>query len=640
MANTESRKLMVDVVARVDKLEKAMKRGAQVSDQQMGKVEKRAKTMVFNLNSEFAGIGKTFASAFAGGVFAAGISGAVSGIQAIIKETANLRAEAAKAGTSLYAFQAWKAVAEDTRIPIDAITDALKELSIRADEFVATGKGSAAEAFARLGMDQADIQQRLKDPSALLLEIINRTKALNNQAAATRIFDEMFGGTGAEQAVRLLDEADGSIQKIMDSANETGRILDENMVKRAEEIDRDFNTMWRNFETAGKSAILNISAALRDGLGREMGNIAQYAKDLWNNPSGENLGRFLFGDANDMRVAQAHGPATASNPALEDAVRRKYGPQSNATEITITSPKPPKKPKSGSGTKSRKTEVDEALKQAEAVKALIAELEFEQSLIGKSEVQQAQMTALRQAGSAATAEQKEQIKSLIEATYAQNEALEKAQDKMAELNDAGRDFAGTLVSGLLSGAKATDVLADAVGRLADRFLNSGLDALFGMGGGSGGLIGSLFGGGADPWSGLRLASGGHVIGPGGPRSDSIPAMLSNGEYVVNAAATKKFGPLLDRINSGKGLALAAGGPVLNAPRIPNLASMTTHNNTSTTNHAPTINVNVSGANGNAEIQAMVQQGVAQGIKTWQTSSYFAGAVASGVKQARTRGMMR
>ena len=37
MANNESRKLMVDVVARIDKLEKAMKRGAQVTDQQMGR---------------------------------------------------------------------------------------------------------------------------------------------------------------------------------------------------------------------------------------------------------------------------------------------------------------------------------------------------------------------------------------------------------------------------------------------------------------------------------------------------------------------------------------------------------------------------------------------------------------------------
>jgi TP901 family phage tail tape measure protein len=45
-----------------------------------------------------------------------------------------------------------------------------------------------------------------------------------------------------------------------------------------------------------------------------------------------------------------------------------------------------------------------------------------------------------------------------------------------------------------------------------------------------------------------LASGGYVSGPGGPREDKIPAMLSNGEFVVNAAATKKHAPLLHAIN--------------------------------------------------------------------------------------------
>lgn len=37
------------------------------------------------------------------------------------------------------------------------------------------------------------------------------------------------------------------------------------------------------------------------------------------------------------------------------------------------------------------------------------------------------------------------------------------------------------------------------------------------------------------------ADGGLVRGPGGPRSDSIPTMLSNGEYVINAAAVESIG---------------------------------------------------------------------------------------------------
>ena len=57
----------------------------------------------------------------------------------------------------------------------------------------------------------------------------------------------------------------------------------------------------------------------------------------------------------------------------------------------------------------------------------------------------------------------------------------------------------------------------------------------------------------------QQARGGLVLGPGTATSDSIPAMLSNGEYVIRAAAVSKYGrDLMDAINVGR---FAAGGPV-------------------------------------------------------------------------------
>lgn len=48
----------------------------------------------------------------------------------------------------------------------------------------------------------------------------------------------------------------------------------------------------------------------------------------------------------------------------------------------------------------------------------------------------------------------------------------------------------------------------------------------------------------------RFATGGAVFGAGGPTSDSIPAMLSDGEYVIKAAAAQKIGyNNLDQLNS-------------------------------------------------------------------------------------------
>lgn len=56
----------------------------------------------------------------------------------------------------------------------------------------------------------------------------------------------------------------------------------------------------------------------------------------------------------------------------------------------------------------------------------------------------------------------------------------------------------------------------------------------------------------------KFAEGGQVHGPGTGVSDSILARLSNGEYVINAAATREHLPLLEAINDNK---YASGGYV-------------------------------------------------------------------------------
>ncbi|CAB3746436.1 phage tail length tape measure family protein [Paraburkholderia humisilvae] len=59
----------------------------------------------------------------------------------------------------------------------------------------------------------------------------------------------------------------------------------------------------------------------------------------------------------------------------------------------------------------------------------------------------------------------------------------------------------------------------------------------------------------------HYADGGSIVGAGTGTSDSIPAMLSNGEYVINAASTKKYRSLLESINSGHMSHFATGGAV-------------------------------------------------------------------------------
>jgi len=102
-----------------------------------------------------------------------------------------------------------------------------------------------------------------------------------------------------------------------------------------------------------------------------------------------------------------------------------------------------------------------------------------------------------------------------------------------------------------------------------------------------------------PVASLKKAIGGKISGPGTGTSDSIPAMLSHGEYVVNAASASSFGYTnLDKINK-----MAAGGMATRYD-IPRMAlggkvNMDNGGLASNSNSMYNINVNVNNSNADA-----------------------------------------
>jgi tape measure domain-containing protein len=121
------------------------------------------------------------------------------------------------------------------------------------------------------------------------------------------------------------------------------------------------------------------------------------------------------------------------------------------------------------------------------------------------------------------------------------------------------------------------------GMLGSLFSSSGASPLGAAGDAS---LGSMFSPSSMGFSfgkngGLFLASGGMVTGPGTSTSDSIPAMLSSGEYVIRASAVSQHRDLLHQINSGQVPTFATGGvvgaaaPVMATPTASGFKSVTT-----------------------------------------------------------------
>ena len=154
-----------------------------------------------------------------------------------------------------------------------------------------------------------------------------------------------------------------------------------------------------------------------------------------------------------------------------------------------------------------------------------------------------------------------------------------ADDVATRINGDVENAFATMFEQIGSGAKsAKDAFADfarsvlaAINRIAAQKI---AEELFGGmnkgGGGLGGLISGLF-----QWAGF--ASGGYVSGPGTTTSDSIPARLSAGEYVLRAEAVRRVGvDFLHALNgglfgprwSGPRLAFADGGLVPEVAQAP------------------------------------------------------------------------
>lgn len=261
--------LVVDVEARIDKLEKSLARANRTQRRSARSMERRAKQSADRMRSTYGRMGDDVSASFLkmggalkggliGALGIAGISGAMRSISQITKGVAQIGDEAKRAGMSLESFQEWSFVAKTNRISVDSLIDGFKELNLRADEFIVTGKGPAVEAFERLGFSAEELKTKLKDPSELMLEIIGQMKDLD-RAAQIRVSDEIFGGSAGERFVELLGRGEDGLRRTIGRAHELGLVLDADVIRRADELDRKFTALAAKASTFGKKFAVGIA---------------------------------------------------------------------------------------------------------------------------------------------------------------------------------------------------------------------------------------------------------------------------------------------------------------------------------------------------------------------------------------------
>jgi len=318
---TDQDRLIVSFEARLTQFERAMAKVNGTADRTYNRVSsgsaKAARDMDRNFAKSANAIRNSLAdlgSSFKGGLFGGFTGGAVGAtaaatlvniprqIQQVTGALAEMKAEAARAGLPVEDFQALAYAARQSKVPVDALTDGMKELQLRADEFVTTGTGSAAEAFGRLGYTASELKAKLKDPVALFGEIIDRLKAMD-KAAQIRITDEVFGGTGGERFLALLSSSSRSLGDLMDEAYKVGAVLDSETVDKAAELDAKFNAVAESIEGRLKTAVVGLGSFIDEAV-TKVGALEQEMAKVGNLPFWTKLSEWTGATAEDRARAQ------------------------------------------------------------------------------------------------------------------------------------------------------------------------------------------------------------------------------------------------------------------------------------------------------------------------------------------------
>lgn len=253
-----------EALRKIERASKPARRSLKAVDAAVDDLKTSASGLSGNLGAAGAGLramGPAGAAAAIGiGALALGFTKIVTSSRDAARSIAEIGDAARRAGIDVEAFQELQLVADRNRISVDALTDGIKELNLRADEFIFTGVGPAAEAFQRLGFTAEELKEKLKNPSELLVEIIERLQDFD-RAAQIRIADELFGGTAGERFVELIDRGADNIRLIVDESRELGLILEDEVVKRAEELDSELTKAAQTVDRNLKRALIEAAPA-------------------------------------------------------------------------------------------------------------------------------------------------------------------------------------------------------------------------------------------------------------------------------------------------------------------------------------------------------------------------------------------
>lgn len=559
--NTE--RLFVQLEARVNQFEKNMAKAERKGTKTYQSLERgsrrTSRRMEGDMNRSTRAINRAlqstttqvtlFSKAFAAAFVGAGLTGFTASVRRSVAELSEMAKVIDRVGLSSDVFQELQYGFELAGVAQNDFVTGMEQFTRRIGE-ASMGTGRLRDILDANGVALRDQNGQMRSNEDLLRNYADLIANAGSEQEQMTLATEAFGRGGAS-FVNALKNGSVGFDDMADAAANAGGTIDKTVLDKAEDLDDRFAGIARTVNNRFKTAMVgvaDVSVTAADAIAKTVTSLEDSAGALadWL-VTAEQARGFVEWFQRNMPAITPNDLTWIEDNQLPGETRTT--PKTSRLRLQPGKTVLPGDDDDGDGgrARTRNAAAEAALREAKAVADLIDELEFELSLIGMADVERENAIKQRQAGSAATLEQRRQISQLVDkiheeraAIEASTEALEARNDAIEHLFDSGMNALDDIISGADNAGDAFLGLAADIAKAAAQaaLFNSG--PLAGLFGGAGGLLSAGFGAPVDPWAGLRIPSfdGGGFTGYG-PRSGGIdgrggmPAIVHPNETIID-----------------------------------------------------------------------------------------------------------
>lgn len=496
---------------RLNDFEKKLARATKATDQTMGKIERRGQQMTARLanvgSGAFMGLAKGAALALAPMLSAAA---AINGAKDALEAFGNVSDSAKASGMDAEFFQGLAYQAKMAGVDMGTLSGALASFN-RNSGLADAGTGRMVSALQKLNpalLDSIRAATTQEQRVRLAADALNAAGSASEKAA---LAVALFGESGT----RLVDAFAGgsaAIDSMQAKAKTLGLIVDRELIARADTLGDEFDTVTQIVDLQLKSALVSLGPVLiyltqlTGNLASTIGYVVEGMKATGDQSTAaleqrleqlQSGGQGITGKGGTAALAAANAKREADIAEVM-AILRSRAMDSLTEQLSRPNLVMPEMPEDGElpsiGGGGGNAAAESAIKHGEAVKALIADLQFEKQIIGETALEQEILNTLRNAGVDAASAEGLAIRQLVTELDGQKTAMAATADAMREFESIATNALSSFISDLREGKSGAEALSNVLNSVLDQVIQIGIKSLVGgIFGGGGGGIGALFG---------------------------------------------------------------------------------------------------------------------------------------------------